>query len=36
MPFSFFPETLTALFKTNLKTDFPFDPIELLAFSFVG
>lgn len=31
-----YEETLTALFKTNLKTDFPFDPIELLAFSFVG
>ncbi|XP_052820809.1 chloride channel protein 2-like isoform X3 [Mya arenaria] len=31
-----YEETLTALFKTNLKTDFPFDPVELLAFSFIG
>ncbi|XP_060599935.1 chloride channel protein 2-like isoform X1 [Ruditapes philippinarum] len=31
-----YEETLTALFKTNLKTDFPFDPLELLAFSFIG
>ncbi|XP_052225774.1 chloride channel protein-like isoform X1 [Dreissena polymorpha] len=29
-------ETLTAMFQTSLKTDFPFDPVELLAFSFVG
>ncbi|XP_052225783.1 chloride channel protein 2-like isoform X2 [Dreissena polymorpha] len=29
-------ETLTAMFRTSLKTDFPFDPVELLAFSFVG
>ncbi|KAL5015355.1 hypothetical protein ScPMuIL_009625 [Solemya velum] len=29
-------ETLTALFRTNLRTDFPFDPLELLAFGFIG
>ncbi|KAK2142090.1 hypothetical protein LSH36_997g02003 [Paralvinella palmiformis] len=29
-------ETLTALFKTDLRQEFPFDSAELLAFSFVG
>ncbi|CAH1772897.1 unnamed protein product [Owenia fusiformis] len=29
-------ETLTALFKTNLRQDFPFDTIELVAFSTIG
>ncbi|KAK3583412.1 hypothetical protein CHS0354_040381 [Potamilus streckersoni] len=29
-------ETLTALFKTNLRQEFPFDPLEMLAFCFIG
>ncbi|XP_071946153.1 chloride channel protein 2-like isoform X2 [Antedon mediterranea] len=29
-------ETITALFKTNFRVDFPFDPQELIAFSFIG
>ena len=27
---------LTSLFKTNFRTDFPFDPQELLVFAFIG
>ncbi|XP_033764396.1 chloride channel protein 2-like isoform X1 [Pecten maximus] len=29
-------ETITALFRTSLRTDFPFDALELLAYSFIG
>lgn len=29
-------ESISALFKTNFRTDYPFDPIELLMFSFIG
>lgn len=29
-------ETITALFKTSFRIDFPFDLQELLAFSFIG
>ncbi|XP_072036571.1 chloride channel protein 2-like isoform X2 [Amphiura filiformis] len=29
-------ETITALFKTNFRIDFPFDVQELVAFSFIG
>ena len=29
-------ETITALFKTSFNVDFPFDPLELLSFAFVG
>ncbi|XP_041377923.1 chloride channel protein 2-like [Gigantopelta aegis] len=29
-------ETITALFKTNLRTEFPFDALELIAFSAIG
>lgn len=29
-------ESITALFKTNFRTEYPFDPIELLIFSFIG
>ncbi|XP_076086730.1 chloride channel protein 2-like isoform X2 [Mytilus galloprovincialis] len=29
-------ETITALFKTNLRTEYPFDALELLAYSFIG
>ncbi|XP_014665771.1 PREDICTED: chloride channel protein 2-like [Priapulus caudatus] len=29
-------ETITALYKTNLPIDFPFDPLELIAFCFIG
>ncbi|XP_052224832.1 chloride channel protein 2-like [Dreissena polymorpha] len=31
-----YTETFTALIKTSLQTQFPFDPVELLAFSFIG
>ena len=31
-----FTETITALFKTNLRTEYPFDALELLAYSFIG
>ncbi|KAG1681933.1 Chloride channel protein 2 [Nymphon striatum] len=29
-------ETLTALFKTSFRIDFPFDPQELVAFAMIG
>ncbi|CAC5376913.1 CLCN2 [Mytilus coruscus] len=29
-------ETITALFKTNLRTEYPFDALELVAYSFIG
>ena len=29
-------ETITALFKTSFRIDFPFDLLELLAFTFIG
>ena len=29
-------ETVTALFKTNLRQDFPFDPLELFVFAMIG
>ncbi|XP_022110153.1 chloride channel protein 2-like isoform X1 [Acanthaster planci] len=29
-------ETITALFKTTFRVDFPFDPQELIAFAFIG
>ncbi|XP_022250367.1 chloride channel protein 2-like [Limulus polyphemus] len=29
-------ETITALFKTNFRVDFPFDPQELVAFAMIG
>lgn len=29
-------ESISALFKTNFRTDYPFDPLELLMFSFIG
>ncbi|GFO05792.1 chloride channel protein [Plakobranchus ocellatus] len=29
-------ETLTALFRTNLRTEFPFDALELFAFAAIG
>ncbi|XP_070207143.1 chloride channel protein 2-like [Littorina saxatilis] len=29
-------ETITAVFKTNLRTEFPFDPLELFAFAAIG
>ena len=29
-------ETLTAYFKTSLRTDFPFDTTEMLMYSIVG
>lgn len=29
-------ETITALFKTSFNVEFPFDPLELLAFAFIG
>lgn len=29
-------ESLSALFKTSFRTDYPFDPVELLVFSFIG
>lgn len=28
--------TITALFKTNFRSDFPFDPQELIVFALVG
>jgi hypothetical protein len=34
--FSLFPATIAALFKTHLRHEFPFDPVELLAFAFIG
>ena len=30
------PETLTALFKTSLRTDFPFDTTEMVMYSIIG
>ena len=29
-------ETITAVFKTNLRTEFPFDAVELLVYAFIG
>ena len=29
-------ETITAVFKTNLRTEFPFDALELFAFAAIG
>lgn len=29
-------ESISAIFKTNFNTDYPFDPVELLLFSFIG
>ncbi|GFR83380.1 chloride channel protein [Elysia marginata] len=29
-------ETITALFRTNLRTEFPFDALELFAFAAIG
>ncbi|CAG5129965.1 unnamed protein product, partial [Candidula unifasciata] len=29
-------ETLTVMFRTNLRTDIPFDALELFAFAFIG
>ncbi|XP_021350073.1 chloride channel protein 2-like isoform X2 [Mizuhopecten yessoensis] len=29
-------DTITALFRTSLRTDFPFDALELLAYAFIG
>ena len=29
-------ETITALFKTDFKVDFPFDPQELFVFALIG
>ncbi|XP_050414602.1 chloride channel protein 2 isoform X1 [Patella vulgata] len=29
-------ETITALFRTSLRTEFPFDPLELIAFAAIG
>ena len=34
--FSFFPVTITALFRTNFRMDFPFDLQELPAFAIIG
>ena len=31
-----FTETVTALFKTNFRLDFPFDVEEFLAFALIG
>lgn len=31
-----FAETVTALFKTNFRLDFPFDVEEFLAFALIG
>lgn len=31
-----YDESVSALFKTNFNTQYPFEPIELLAFCFVG
>ncbi|KAG7165222.1 Chloride channel protein 2-like 7 [Homarus americanus] len=31
-----FPETLTALFKTNFNVEYPFDPQELFVFALIG
>ena len=31
-----FTETITALFKTDFKVDFPFDPQELFVFALIG
>ncbi|KAK3105413.1 hypothetical protein FSP39_024702 [Pinctada imbricata] len=28
--------TITAVFKTNLRTEFPFDALELFAYAFIG
>lgn len=32
----FVTATLTAVFKTNLRTDFPFDVLELVVFAVMG
>ena len=29
-------EAITALFKTNFRADFPFDPQELFVFALIG
>lgn len=29
-------DTITAMFKTNLRTEIPFDVLELFAFSAIG
>lgn len=29
-------DTITALFKTSFRIDFPFDPQEFIAFAFIG
>lgn len=29
-------ETVTAMFKTNFTSDFPFDPQELFVFALIG
>ncbi|KAG9508591.1 Chloride channel protein 2 [Fragariocoptes setiger] len=29
-------ESITALFRTSFRTEYPFDPLELIAFSFIG
>ncbi|BFZ23084.1 hypothetical protein BsWGS_26123 [Bradybaena similaris] len=29
-------ETLTVMFRTNLRTDIPFDALEIFAFAFIG
>ena len=34
--FVLFTETVTALFKTNFRLDFPFDVEEFLAFALIG
>ena len=31
-----FQESISALFRTNFRTEYPFDPIELIVFSFIG
>lgn len=32
----FISETITALFKTNFRIDFPFDVEEFVAFALIG
>lgn len=34
--FACFTDTITALFKTNFRIDFPFDTEEFIAFSLIG
>lgn len=29
-------ESISALFRTYFRTEYPFDPIELIVFSFIG